>query len=178
VAGLQDCGAFTEPAALVDGASGDLYLALGCAASASARVVLLRSTDHASTFSYVGTLLDVNDGTSLGSTSPGVMPSDFFQDQGATYLVVSTLGETPVVADAPSGYTSCATVRVDDLTSASVHRDAQGLPVVERTLVAPGGTFAGACAFKPQFATGYLVDEVVADAGAPNEVLLSGVDCP
>jgi hypothetical protein len=175
---LQDCAAFTEPAALVDAASGDLYLALGCATSTSARVVLLRSADHATSFTYVGALLDVNDGTSLGSTSPGVMPTDFFQDQGATYLIVSTLGDTPTVADSPSGYTSCTTVRVDDLTSASVHRDAQGLPVVERKLVAPGGAFAGACAFKPQFATGYLVDEVVADAGAPNEVLLSGIGCP
>jgi hypothetical protein len=178
VPALQDCAAFTEPAALVDSATGALYLALGCALQASSRVVLLRSTDHAVTFSYVGLLLGVADGTTLGSTSPGLMPSDLFQVGGATYLIVSTLGSTPVVADAPSGYTSCATVRIDDLASAAVQRDAQGNAVALRKIVAPGGTFAGACAFKPQFASGYLVDEVVADAGAPNEVFPSSLDCP
>jgi hypothetical protein len=175
---LQDCGAFTEPAALVDPASGDIYVALGCALQASARVVLLRSTDHAASFAYVGVLLSAADGTSLGSTTPGAMPTDFFQDGGSTYLIVSTLGDTPIVANAPTGYTSCTTVLVDDLPSASVHRDAQGAPVAVRKLVAPGGTFAGACAFEPQFAAGYLVDEVVADAGTPNEVFMSGIECP
>jgi hypothetical protein len=69
-------------------------------------------------------------------------------------------------------------VRIDDLASAAVQRDAQGNAVALRKIVAPGGTFAGACAFKPQFASGYLVDEVVADAGAPNEVFPSSLDCP
>jgi hypothetical protein len=178
VPALQDCGAFTEPAALVDSTSGDLYLALGCALQSSARVVLLRSVDHASTFTYVGLLLDVADGTTLGSTLPGLMPTDFFQVGGVTYLIVSTFGSTPVVPDAPTGYTSCTTVRVDDLGSASVKRDGQGNAVAFRKLVAPGGAFAGACAFKPQFATGYLVDEVTADAGTPNQVFASGIGCP
>jgi len=178
VPALQDCGAFTEPAALVDPASGDIYLALGCAVQASARVVLLRSVDHAASFTYVGVLLSVADGTSIGSTTPGVMPTDFFQDEGATYLIVSTLGDTPVIANAPAGYTSCTTVLVDDVASAAVHRNEQGAPVVARRLVAPGGAFAGACAFKPQFAAGYLVDEVVADAGTPNEVFPTGIGCP
>jgi hypothetical protein len=178
LAGLQDCAAFTEPAALVDAVSGTLYLALGCATPTQSTVVLLQSTDHAATFAYVGTLLNVADGTSLGSTSPGAMPTDFFQDEGATYLIASTLGSTPTVADAPSGYTSCTTVLVDDLASASVHRDGQGNPVVARKLVAPGGAFAGACALKPQFAAGYLTDEVVATASTPNQVFPTGIGCP
>jgi len=84
VSALQDCQAFTEPAGLVDPARGTLYLALGCQTAASARAVLLQSTDHAATFSYVGVLLSAADGTSLGSASPGLMPSDFFQSGGAT----------------------------------------------------------------------------------------------
>jgi hypothetical protein len=140
--------------------------------------MLLRSVDHASTFSYVGVLLDVADGTSLGSTLPGLMPTDFFQIGGVTYLIVSTFGSTPVVPNAPTGYTSCTTVRVDDLASASVQRDGQGNAIPLRKLVAPGGTFAGACAFNPQFATGYLVDEVTVDGGTPNQVFASGIECP
>ncbi|MGH7298080.1 MAG: hypothetical protein ACRELB_24280, partial [Polyangiaceae bacterium] len=179
VAELQDCAAFTEPAALVDAASGALYLALGCATGASSRVVLLKSGDHAATFTYAGLLLSAADGTSLGSTQPGVMPTDFFQDGGATYLIVSTLGTTPTVQYAPSGYTSCTTVLVDDLATAKVHRDAGGAPVIVRKLVAPGGAFAGACAFKPQFAAGYLVPEVIASSPAmPDVVLRSGITCP
>ena len=114
VAALQDCAAFTEPAAVVDPASGDLYMALGCATGTSSRVVLVHSSDHAATFTYVGVLLSAADGTALGSTTPGVMPTDFVVDGGTTYLVVSTLGTTPTVQYAPSGYTSCTTVVVDE----------------------------------------------------------------
>jgi hypothetical protein len=179
VSALQDCAAFTEPAAVVSPASGDLYLALGCATGTSSRVVLVKSSDHAATFSYVGMLLSAADGTALGSTTPGVMPTDLFVDGGTTYLVVSTLGTTPTVQYAPSGYTSCTTVAIDDLTTASVHRDGSGNPVAVRKLVSPGGAFAGACAFKPQFAAGYLVPEVVASSTAmPDIVLRSGITCP
>jgi hypothetical protein len=178
VPALQDCLAFTEPAALVDGSSGVLYLALGCATGSSTRVVLARSTDHASTFSYVGELLSVADGTALGSTLPGVQPTDFFQAGGATYLIVSTFGTTPAVPDAPSGYSSCTTVIVDDLATASVHRDGSGNAALWRKLVAPGGAFAGACAYKSQFASGYFVPEVVAAAAMPEVVLRSGITCP
>jgi hypothetical protein len=179
-ADLSDCAAFTEPAALVD-ASGNLFLALGCVSKNSGnpvRVVLTESTDHAKTFSYVGALLTPADGPSIGSNSTGVQPTDLFQVGGATYLVVSTLGTTSTIANSPAGYTSCTTIAVDDLASAKVARDASNHPVVVRKLVAPGGAFAGACAFKPEFSAGYLVPQVVASASPANEVLESGIRCP
>ena len=180
VAALSDCAAFTEPAAMVDATTGDLFVALGCAApvggAVQIRVVLLRSSDHAASFSYVGLLLSAADGTSLGSTVPGIQPSDFFQEAGMTYLVTSTLGTTPLVADAPTGYTSCTIVPVADLASAAVVR-AGGAPTSSRRLVAPGGAFAGACSYKPEFAMGYLVDEV-STTGPPNRIFASGVTCP
>jgi hypothetical protein len=180
VTALSDCAAFTEPAVMVDATTGDLFLALGCAApvgdAIEIRVVLLRSSDHAASFSYVGLLLSAADGTALGSATPGIQPSDFFQDAGTTYLVTSTLGVTPSVADAPAGYTSCTVVPIADLGSATVVRSG-GAPVSSLKLVAPGGAFAGACSFKPEFATGYLVDEVSTTA-PPNRIFASGVTCP
>jgi hypothetical protein len=180
VADLADCAAFTEPAALVDEKTGDLALALGCVSTPTLqpRVVLLLSTDHAASFKYVGVLLSPKDGTSLGSTTPGVMPSDFFQDEGTTYLIVSTLGTTPTVTHAPEGYTSCTTVAINDLSSGSLKRDVSGNPIVVRQIVGPAGTFTGACSFKPELLTGYLVPEVIATATRPNQIFTSGLRCP
>jgi len=179
-ADLSDCAAFTEPAALVD-VNGNIDLALGCVSTSAGnpvRVVLVQSTDHAKTFSYVGALLTAADGPSIGSNSTGVQPTDLFQFGGATYLVVSTLGTTPTIANSPAGYTSCTTIAIDDLASAKVARDGANNPRVMRKLVAPGGTFAGACAFKPEFSAGYLVPQVVASASPANQVLESGIRCP
>jgi hypothetical protein len=179
-ADLSDCAAFTEPAAIVD-VSGNIDLALGCVSKNSGnpvRVVLVTSTDHAKTFSYVGVLLTSADGPSVGSNSTGVQPTDLFQDDGDTYLIVSTLGTTPTIANSPAGYVSCTTIAVSDLASAKVERDASNNPVVVRKLTAPGGTFTGACAFKSEFAAGYLVPQVVASASPANEILESGLRCP
>jgi hypothetical protein len=178
---LSDCAAFTEPAALVD-SSGAIDLALGCVSIVSGnavqRIVLVRSTDHAATFSFVGAMFLPADGPAIGSNATGAMPTDLFEVNGTTYLIVSTLGTTPVVANSPGGYTSCTTIAFDDLASAKLHRDSSGNVVALRKLSAPGGTFAGACAFKSEFAAGYLVPQVVAAASPVNEVLVSGIRCP
>lgn len=183
IAPLADCVAFSEPAALVRAAATDIHLALGCVANVAgqpqARVVLLRSTDHAATFSYVGTLLTAADGSSIGSTTPGVQPADLFERGGDTYLIVSTIGSTTGPAQGrPSGYTSCTTILVRDLASAAIRRDAGGAPVVIRKLIAPGGLFAGACSFKPEFAAGYLVFQVTANPTRPDRIFRSGIRCP
>jgi hypothetical protein len=178
---LADCAAFTEPAAFVPASGAEIDLALGCVSAATGtptpRVILLRSTDHAATFSYVGLLLSPADGTSIGSTTPGAEPTDMFDDNGTTYLVVSTLGTTPMIANAGNGYTSCTTVAIADLATAAVARGADGTPTIVRELVAPSGGFAGACSFKPEFATGYLIDEENTSS-PPNRLLASDVRCP
>ena len=181
IGALSDCLAFTEPAAIAPSGGAEIYLALGCVSAvgdtAVPRVVLLRSVDHAATFTYVGLLLSATDGMKVGGAIPGVQPSDFYEQGGTTYLIVSTLGTTPTVANAPVGYTSCTTVAVSALSSATVQRGSSGSPVVVRKLSAPDGGFAGACSYKPQFSAGYLLDEVVA-APAPNLVLATGIACP
>ncbi len=156
---LADYGAFTEPAALADG--DDVYLALGCATATTNRVVLVRSSDHAATFTYVGTLLN---------SAYNAQPSDMFQANGQIYLVVSAIGTTAIVADAPSGYIACRTLAVNDLATATVSLN----PV--RELIAPGGAFTGACAYDATL--GYLVPEVVSSAAPADQILMPGITCP
>jgi hypothetical protein len=173
---LSDCVAFTEPGALLSDA-GVLSLALGCASAvggvAHLRVELLRSFDHARSFTYVGRLLSAADADSFGSD---LNAADLFVAGGRTYLSVSPSGPTALGFD---GYRGCAIL---ELTAAgdAVERSDAGTPVVCRTLDGPGTPFAGACTYaEGATALGYLLPQLGLDGGVLDfEIFSSGVAAP
>jgi hypothetical protein len=173
---LSDCVAFTEPGALVVDA-GVLDVALGCAYAVGSvghiRVELLRSVDHARTFTYVARLLGASDATVFGSD---LNAADLFVASGITYLSVSPSGPTSLGFD---GYRGCAILELTPQGDAVQRTDA-GAPVVCRTLDGPGEPFSGACTYaEGATAIGYLLPQLGMDAGALDfEIFSSGVTAP
>jgi hypothetical protein len=144
---LADCVAFTEPGAIV-GPSG-IDLALSCAypqaGAVKIRVVLLRSTDHAQSFSFVSELLAADDFACLGGTVPQILGPDLFTVGSAEYVVVSPVGA--VSNTDTGGYRGCVTIPIADPAAGTVARLANGAPSVVSWVRASDGRFTGPCTF-------------------------------
>lgn len=141
---LAGCVVFTEPGALV--LPGRIDLALGCVSvdgGAKIRIVLLRSVDHAKSFSYVSTLLRSEDAACGGSSVPQLNAAHLFVAGGQPYVVASPAGTVP---PGFTGYRGCDVYRIDDLTAGHVERDARGAPVIHRRIGTTDDRFSGACA--------------------------------
>jgi hypothetical protein len=172
---VSDCVAFTEPGALVTDA-GSLDVALGCAYAQNGvphlRIELLRSTDHARSFTYVSRLLDDADAVAFGSD---VNAADLFVAAGRTYLSVTPSGPTAL---GTVGYRGCAILALTPAGD-SVERDDAGAPVVCRTLDGPGQPFAGACTYaEGATAVGYLLPQRSLEGGTPFRIFSSAVQAP
>jgi hypothetical protein len=157
-----DCRALTEPGAIV--LPGSLDLAVGCAflvgTTPMIRVELLRSTDHAATFTSVGTLLQPADAACL---VPGgsINAPDLFVSNGVEY-VVATPGDA-------AGYHGCLVFQVDPSTG-MVLRNGSGQAIVRRSITAD--VFDGACTYADG-AGGYLID--VLDPGPQFTIARPGI---
>jgi hypothetical protein len=172
---VSDCIAFTEPGALVRG-TGSLDVALGCAYAsggvAHLRIELLRSTDHARSFTYVSRLLDETDAAAFGSD---VNAADLFVVSGRTYLSVTPAGPTALGF---VGYRGCAILALT-AEGDGVERDDAGAPLVCRRLDGPGQPFSGACTYaEGATAVGYLLPQLSLDGGVPFRIFSSGVQAP
>jgi hypothetical protein len=172
---VSDCVAFTEPGALLTDAGG-LDVALGCAYAsggvAHLRIELLRSTDHARSFTYVSRLLDDADAAAFGSD---VNAADLFVVAGRTYLSVTPSGPTALGF---VGYRGCVILPLT-AEGDSVERDDAGAPLVCRTLDGPGQPFAGACTYaEGATAVGYLLPQLSLDGGTPFRIFSSAVQAP
>jgi hypothetical protein len=148
LAGLARCVALTEPGALLRGAIIDL--AVGCAFSSNGQpqieIDLLRSTDHARSFSFVATLLSAADATSLGSATPQINAPDLFQIAGQTYLFATPGGMVtfPGGGSGP-GYRGCLTFTVSDIDAGTIARSGLGVPSVTTSYLGSPNQFIGAC---------------------------------
>lgn len=141
----SDCIALTEPGALVTPASIDL--AVGCvyldAGAPKIRIELLRSTDHAATWTSAGTLLRADDAACSG-LAPGLNGADLFVANGVEYVAATPSDAT--------GYRGCMVFPISD---GHVERDASGRAIVSRAFAAD--RFSGACTFADG-ANGYAMD--------------------
>lgn len=162
------CLALTEPAALWY--PGTIDLAVGCVYAVNGglaiRVELLRSVDHAASFTSIGTLLSPADADCL---SPGasINAPDLFFSGGTEYLVA-----TPSAA---SGYTGCLTFRMTD--ASHVARDAQGRAIVVRAIAPSNGAFSGACTFADG-AGGYALDVLHPSVTPPFQISHPAITTP
>jgi hypothetical protein len=154
---MKDCLALTEPGAIWR-AGGLVDLAVGCVGGdSSIRIELLRSFDHAKTWSYAARLLDGKDALCLGASVPEINAADLFTAQGKTWLLASPAGPVP---QGGTGYRGCLLFEVG-AGGGGVIRDASGAPVVTRRLDAADGRFAGACtAAEGSAATGFVLSEL------------------
>jgi hypothetical protein len=173
VAGLTDCVALTEPGARLR--DGGIDLVITCiypqAGAAAFRQELLRSTDHAATFTRIGTILGSAD--AQASAGAALNAGDLFVS-GATEYVVLSPGGSVHLPGGPSfdGYAGCDVFAIPDPGRAAAGRE------IVRTLAAPGGLFSGACTYaEGATAMGYVIGIVGA---APRTFRLydSGVRAP
>jgi hypothetical protein len=109
------------------------------------RVVLLRSTDHAKTFSFVSTLVSADDFGCLGGAVPQILGPDLFTVAGREYVIVSPVG--PVTNTSGGGYDGCATIPVADPSSGTIARTDAGTPAVVSWVQANDGRFTGPCTY-------------------------------
>ena len=149
LAGTADCLALTEPGAIW--LPGVIDLAVGCvyldAGTPKIRIELLRSTDHAASFTSVGTLVGPDD-TACLTPGASINAPDLFVTGGTEYL-----SATPSDAN---GYHGCLVFTIDDPTTGHVARDAMGRAIVHRVIAPASGQFSGACTYSDQ--TGYMLD--------------------
>jgi hypothetical protein len=163
LAGTADCLALTEPAAIV--LPGVIDLAVGCvylaAGTPAIRIELLRSTDHAATFTSVGTLLRPADAACL---VPGgsINAADLFVSNGTEYVAA-----TP---SDPAGYHGCLVFPIVDPSTGTV-----GAPV--RAIAPSSGQFSGACTFADG-AGGYAIDLGFLQSSVPFRIAVPGIATP
>lgn len=177
---IADCAALTEPGAMwrPRGAGSALELAVGCpyfppSGAPRIRIVLLRSTDHAATWSYVGELLSGNDAACLDADpSSGMNAANLFL-VGTTEYLAATPGHSDGI------YRGCMVVPVDDPEAGTVRRDDGGRPRWDRALVASTGQFAGACTYaEGATAMGYAMPIGFLGTGRPFRIFTTGVAAP
>lgn len=168
--GLADCLALTEPGALW--LPGSLHLALGCVylegATPRIRIELLRSTDHAATWTAAGTLLRPADAACL---RPGasVNAADLIAADGALHVAA-----TP--SDA-AGYHGCLVFPIADLAAAQVVRGADGVATPSRLIATAPARFAGACAYAAG-AGGYAMPIGFLGENRPFRIFRTGLTAP
>lgn len=120
-------------------------VAPGTSATASIRIVLLASDDHARSWRYTGCLVDgVTDAARLGyGTVPQLDAAQLFAFGGA--LFVSVTPSAPIEAlGGGVGYVGCLVLRLTPDANA-VERGADGAPLLQRAVLPGGSAFAGAC---------------------------------
>ncbi len=164
---LAPCLLATEGSASISGSALDLVFVCrySSANTPAAKIVLLRTSDHAKTFSYISTLLTPSDASVFKGAAffnaPALMPNA----GGAPALMV-----TP---DNGSGtYLGCLVIPFADETAGSLIRDNNKLPVPILAIPTLSGHFGGACAWDRSLtSTGILIDDLNVNAAQPFSIL-------
>ena len=159
--GTAVCGALGEPGAAF-APDDSLHLAAACIQppfdDPTLDVVLLRSTDHGASWSYLGTPLTGADGACFGGAGKRVNAADLFTVGEREYLIATPEG--------PDQRLGCAVLPFDDPASGSLERTAGG-PRAARLLTLDFAgdelaRYAGACtAGEGAPATGFTMSHLV-----------------
>jgi hypothetical protein len=140
---LADCLTIGEGGATLYNGALDFVFACsyGSGAPLPQKIVMLRSTDHADSFSYVATLLQPGDAGAPGAvyfSASALLPAA----DNAPVLIA-----TPVIADNGAGvYAGCVVIPFADEETGALFRS-NDLPVVLARLPPPGNFAAGGCAW-------------------------------
>ena len=166
------CAAFTEPALFShDGGS---YLVLQCTGvagsqgdSSAERLTLLREGDDG--YEVVGNLITGSDAAAFGFdvfTQPDVSVAR----EGSLLLVV-----TPKKLEEDPAHQGCIVFTIDDLGTASVRRDGEGVPIARTIITEDGnGLGPGLCTYDSASETGVLLVITSVDiASNPVDIVFS-----
>ncbi len=170
LSGTNDCLALTEPGALW--LPGVLDLAVGCvyldAGAPKIRIELLRSTDHAASFTHLATLLRPDDAACL---TPGASLNapDLFATGGTEYVSATPSDST--------GYHGCLVFAVADPATGALHRDPSGRAIATRAIATSNGQFSGACTYADG-AGGYAMDVGFLAAARPFRIARTAIAAP
>jgi hypothetical protein len=164
---LSNCLVISEGAGAVQNNALDFAFACSYSESGSivSKIVLLRSADHAQTFSYVSTLLMPSDATIVPGaaffTAPALLP----HDSGARVLVVT--GD-----DGQGRRSGCIVLPFDSESAGTLIRGATDLPLPIRVIPALGTHQDGACAWDRGIASsGMLMDDIDTSLSQPFGIL-------
>ncbi|HUY10782.1 MAG TPA: fibronectin type III domain-containing protein, partial [Candidatus Dormibacteraeota bacterium] len=152
---LSSCLLLTEGAASIYGKNIDFVF--GCpyisGGTTLANIVMLRSIDHAQTFSFVSTLLTAADASIAAGATVFSAPALLPMASGAPALLV-----TPVVGN---NYAGCLVLPFASEQDGTLMRDSNDLPISILSLPSFSGDFGGACAWdQGESATGILIDDL------------------
>jgi hypothetical protein len=179
---LADCLVLTEPglAATAD----SLYLVLSCgykptaAAAAKMRVVLLRYSNPAGPWTYVGTIFDAAAAAAVDPSYLGYTAADLVLRGSEAYLVVSPM----IVPTGTIGpYHGCDVFRFENLaTAALADVDLDGKPDRLQTVrMLQGGINNGACGYSSgSTASGLIFGEIFPVAPPYARLFKSGSNIP
>jgi hypothetical protein len=179
LSGLHGCLLVGEPGALVR-SPGTIDLALSCVTSGGTDIRLLRSGDHGRRWSFVGTLLTIQDAAALGATSSEITGADLFRANGAFHLIATPVGPVDFPDGRDNGYRGCIVVSVADLETGQVDR-CENAPVVEASYLGQPGQFVGACSTDAgATASGMLipVPDLTFTSASPYQLFASGPPVP
>jgi len=181
---LGKCIALTEPGAMVH--DGTIELALGCirfesASSIPIDIRLVRSTDHAATFSPVSTLLSTDDAAAIGATGPQgprINAADLFRVGSTTFVFATPNGPVTTTGPSTDGYRGCYAFRLDDLANGHVARCGSSPAIVDE-IVGTSVLFHGACTYRAgASAAGVLVLTADVSTSAPFKISATGLAVP
>jgi hypothetical protein len=163
LAGASMCVALTEPTALYRTDIDAIDLALGCvyfeAATAKIKVILLRSFDHAASFTYITDLVTGDDALALGFSVPQLNAANLFNytDANDNHHLLLFVSPAAVGAQGFQGYAGCILFEIDPVTS-SVRRNSSSTALLAlQRFVMSNNFFSGACSNGPFIAAGHYI---------------------
>ena len=187
---MQDCAVLMEPATF--GAEDGFYMAINCVNPFKKdinRLSLLKFTHPVPgqmALAYIGTLITKKDAERVARAHRGRYPElkameelgavDLFEAGGRTYLLASPVRGT-------GEYMGCGVFEVEDIVSARVKRDENGVPEMLAYIQGIEGTHRGACTYSPRLTeTGVLMFQVTPTPGSippiSFEVVATGAQIP
>lgn len=154
---------------------GTLDFALACdypfSNSVVSKIILLRSADHAKTFSYAATLLQPSDASTFNHA----------QDFNAPALLPSPGNEPPILIATPRTgqngtlYSGCVIFPFASEQAGTLVRTASGLAISIATIPSAPNHFQGACAWDRGLApTGILMDDLPLSPFGPFGIVATG----
>ena len=128
--------------------NGALDFVFACNTGSTQNIVLLRSTDHANSFSYVGTLLQATDASTYGANYFGA-PSLITTETNAQLLMVTPVGPSTVNGTAiANAYSGCVAFPIASEQNASLFLNGGGAPMAMLQIPAITNQLSGACAWE------------------------------
>lgn len=127
--------------------NGALDFVFACSDGSTQKIVQLRSTDHANSFSYVGTLLEAADATTFGGNYFSA-PALITTETNAQLLLATPVATRTINGSVlPNMYSGCVAFPVASEQDATLFRSA-GTPLAMLQIPAITNRLNGACAFE------------------------------